>query len=359
MSPVHLSNLDKAAIVLCDYSPQEVEVVLGLLDSSRTNRLRQLVEAYRANPPAGHVSELVLSEFVTLSVDVDDPTLPPVRPNPTPAVDVAPPPESPAVSVTPTAPTAAPEAVPTPVPLRVPQLDIIERARRAHEESDDPLHKIAPANLARVLQQEHPRAIAIALSKMDSWQAAEVMRRLDPQVRQDAFLVMASDDLPENTEVVRRVMQTIVELSSQAQPTDILPEGDERLNHMADVLHLLSPAERAPLLRMLRDGNPVAFAEIDHQLYDFETLLEIPDRSLQRVLAEADLKVLATALHRANPLIAERVLTQLPDRDRAMLQQEISFLDSVKLSQVEAARREIADIVRQHDADGTTSSGQI
>ncbi len=349
MSPVQLSNLDKAAVVLCDYAPQEVEVVLGLLDSPRSHRLRQLVETYRANPPSENVKEEVSAELAALRRDSRDPTPLSAPLSPTTVVQTTLQPEPPAAEVTPA----------VPVPPRSPRMDVIERARRAHEESDDPLHKIAPANLARVLQQEHPRAIAIALSKMDSWQAAEVMRRLDPQTRQDAFLVMASHDLPENTEVVRRVMQTVVELSSQANPSDRLPESDERLSHMADVLHLLSPAERAPLLRALREGNPVAFTEIDHQLYDFDKLLEIPDSALQRVLAEADLKVLATALHRASPLIAERVMTQLPDRDRAMLQQEIEFLDSVKLSRVEAARREIADIVRQHDTGGTTSSGQI
>lgn len=358
MSPVQLSNLDKAAVVLCDYAPQEVEVVLGLLDSPRTHRLRQLVEAYRANPPAECLREEVSAELASLGRDSRNLTPLPAPVSPAPVVEITPQPELAVVAVAPAVPVVA-EPVPAPVRTRVPRLDVIERARRAHEESDDPLHKIAPANLARVLQQEHPRAIAIALSKMDSWQAAEVIRRLSSQTRQDAFLVMASHDLPENTEVVRRVMQTVVELSSQANPSDLLPEGDDRLSHMADVLHLLSPAERAPLLRVLRDGNPLAFSEIDHQLYDFDTLLEIPDSALQRVLAEADLKVLATALHRASPLIAERVMTQLPDRDRAMLQREIEFLDSVKLSQVEAARREIADIVRQHDIGDTTSSGQI
>ena len=126
-------------------------------------------------------------------------------------------------------------------------------------------------------------------------------------------------------------------------------EGESQFQHLAEILHLVDREEKGQLLAALENANPDAFAEIDSRLYDFTDLLKIEDRSLQKILAEIDLKIMATALYGATPTIGECVMGNISERVRTMLQEEIEFLGSVSSAKVDEARREIAEVIRKHD----------
>ena len=234
--------------------------------------------------------------------------------------------------------------------LEGPQFQVRTTSRLADATSKpvDPLHRLSPVNIARVLQHEHPRAIAIALNKMEARQASEVIKRLEPTLCEEVFLLMTKG-LPENSGIVQRVVQTVVDLCAKAEAVESNVDDSSQFEHLADVLQHLDHDQRGLLLHALQSASPDAFAEIESRLYRFEDLLKVPDYSLKAILAESDLKVLATALDRADSLITERVMTQISERVRGMLRQEIEFLGSVTPAQVDAARREIIDIIRQHD----------
>jgi len=155
--------------------------------------------------------------------------------------------------------------------------------------------------------------------------------------------------LPENTGLVQRVVQAVVEMCGKREVDDTVEEGESQFQHLAEILHLVDRDERGELLDALEQQNPDAFAEIDSRLYDFSDLLKIEDRSLQKILSEIDLKVMATALYGANPLISETVMSNISERVRTMLQEEIDFLGSVTSAKVDEARREVADVIRKHD----------
>lgn len=234
--------------------------------------------------------------------------------------------------------------------LEGPQFRVRTTSRLADTTSKpvDPLQSLSPVNIARVLQHEHPRAIAIALNKMEARQASEVIKRLEPTLCEEVFLLMTKG-LPENSGIVQRVVQTVVDLCAKAEAVEPKVDEGSQFEHLADVLQHLDHDQRGLLLHALQSASPDAFAEIESRLYRFEDLLKVPDYSLKAILAECDLKVLATALDHADSLITERVMMQISERVRNMLRQEIEFLGSVTPAQVDAARREIVDIIRQHD----------
>ena len=66
-----ISNMDKAAIVLCSLSPYASETVLGMLNPDRTPRLRELMDIYRGSSELEELREAVLQEFSSLKSDVE------------------------------------------------------------------------------------------------------------------------------------------------------------------------------------------------------------------------------------------------------------------------------------------------
>ncbi len=210
------------------------------------------------------------------------------------------------------------------------------------------LRQIDSTALATALQHEHPRAVAIALRRMESGQAAEVMQRLSPSVRQEAFSLMAQGE-PEHAGLVQRVLQAVVETCATGAARFAGGSSGSPFQHLADVLQAVSRDERRELLATLELSDAPAFAEVESRLYDFSDGLRIEHRSRQKLLAAIDLKVLAIALCGASPAITEAVLGNITERVRSMLHQEVEFAQCVSSKQVEAARREIAEMIREFD----------
>lgn len=213
------------------------------------------------------------------------------------------------------------------------------------------LRQIAPLVLARVLADEHPRAVAIALHHMELRQAIEVLKRLGSEVRRDIFLLMAHRT-PTHSKLVQQVLAAIVEACGQRTDIDLVADTESQIEHLIGILHGVDRTERSQWLAALASTDPEAFNDIDARLYDFADLLTLADVSLERLLAEIDLKVLATALTGASPATYVGVMGNVSQRVRSMLQEEIEFLSGVNAAQVAQARREICDVIRQYDNAG-------
>ena len=107
------------------------------------------------------------------------------------------------------------------------------------------------------------------------------------------------------------------------------------------------------MLGMLENRDPDKAKQLDQFLFEFDDLIKIDERSLQKLLAEAQTNTLAIALVDAHTDIVDRVMASLPQRVQGNLKQEIEFIGTPPRTQAEDARREITDILRKMDKEGT------
>ena len=107
-------------------------------------------------------------------------------------------------------------------------------------------------------------------------------------------------------------------------------------------------------MEALTEQDEELAAQIDDNLYDYADIMKIQDRSVAEAdLTQLELKVVAVALKTAPPEILEKVMKNLSERVRATLIEEMDLLNSVSASKAEQARREIANVIRLQDKDGT------
>jgi flagellar motor switch protein FliG len=97
--------------------------------------------------------------------------------------------------------------------------------------------------------------------------------------------------------------------------------------------------------------------QIKDLLFVFDNLLDVDDRGIQALLREVGSDTLAVALRGAEPEVQEKVLKNMSKRAAEILKDDMEARGPVKLTDVEAAQKEIIVIAQRMAEEGTISLG--
>ena len=86
-------------------------------------------------------------------------------------------------------------------------------------------------------------------------------------------------------------------------------------------------------------------------LWDVD-LTKLTDKDIQTVLKNVETPQWAMALKGASPELKQKILGNMSQRASAMLVEEMDYLGSVRLSEVEQVQQQIVDIVRRLEDAG-------
>jgi flagellar motor switch protein FliG len=157
----------------------------------------------------------------------------------------------------------------------------------------------------------------------------------------------------ENTspEVVRQV-EAILErkLSSVLQSTEFAMAGG--LQPLIDIINHSDRATERLILEGLERRDPVLAEEVRSQMFMFEDIVTLDDRSVQLVLRQVDSKELATALKGVNKDVREKIMSNISERAATNLADEIEMLGPVRLTTVEEAQATVISTIRSLEESG-------
>ncbi len=200
------------------------------------------------------------------------------------------------------------------------------------------------------LQDEHPQTVALVLAHMRADQAAIVLSGMPDDLQADVAHRVA---VMENTspEVVRQV-EAILErkLSSVLQSTDFTVAGG--LQPLIDIINHSDRATERLILEGLERRDPVLAEQVRSQMFMFEDIVTLDDRSVQLVLRQVDSKELATALKGVNKDVREKIMNNISERAAANLADEIEMLGPVRLTTVEEAQATVISTIRSLEESG-------
>ncbi len=329
-----IPNIDKAAIVIYSLPPASADVVLRLLGDEYAGQLRDLIDWYSKSPDLDELMQQVIREFDELQRSLGRGSFQ------TFLSDDREKRAAYQYALTEKVNEEAEEAADEPDPMVL---------------SDDPSETLTNAGisvLAAALANEHPRAIAIILHGLEIEKSAEVLKRLPDDKRRETFVMMAKG-VPTNEAMVTRIRSAVAELCVERGQSGDEPEEDALFKTLAEILHQMERDERNVMMEGLEKLDPDIHHNVDDLLYDFEDLIKIEDRSLQKILSELDQKVLATALQDSPDELMECVMSNMSERMRGMLREEMEFLGKVPKDKLEKSRRDVTDVVRNHDREGS------
>ncbi len=200
------------------------------------------------------------------------------------------------------------------------------------------------------LQDEHPQTVALVLAHMRSDQAAVVLSGMPDDLQADVAHRVA---VMENTspEVVRQV-EAILErkLSSVLQSTDFSAAGG--LQPLIDIINHSDRATERLILEGLERRDPALAEEVRSQMFMFEDIITLDDRSVQLVLRQVDSKELATALKGVKQDVRDKIMSNISERAATNLADEIDMLGPVRLTTVEEAQATIISTIRSLEESG-------
>jgi flagellar motor switch protein FliG len=94
-------------------------------------------------------------------------------------------------------------------------------------------------------------------------------------------------------------------------------------------------------------------------MFTFEELDRLDTRTLQVILQDVDMRLLAVALKTASEKLKKALLSCISKRAAENILEEISFMGPLKLTEIDAAKSQILETVRRLEAEGEISLDEL
>ncbi len=210
-----------------------------------------------------------------------------------------------------------------------------------------------PGQIAAAMEGESAQAIALVLGSLPPKLGTEVLSCLEEEVRLKAVWRMANPgEISPRT--VRRVGEMVckrlVELTSdEVSVTGTFDEAARRetLRKVALVLSGLTKENRDVLLGEIEEHDEDTANTVRALMVTWEDIVKIEDRSLQEVLRKVDAGVLAKALYGADPIIAEKIRSNISERASEMVDEETSLMAEPRKKEIMDAKEDVVKPLRE------------
>jgi flagellar motor switch protein FliG len=207
-----------------------------------------------------------------------------------------------------------------------------------------------PRQVLSYLQDEHPQTTALILAHLPAGSASQILSGLAPDQQTDVAHRIANMDRT-SPEIIREVETTLErKLSSVLQPSDLSTVGG--LQPLVDIISRTDRTTERLILEGLERRSPELADQVRSQMFMFEDLVALEDQAVQLMLRQVEGGDLATALKGVRADVREKIMSNMSERARENLSDEIDMLGSIRLRTVEEAQAKILQSVRTLEASG-------
>lgn len=208
--------------------------------------------------------------------------------------------------------------------------------------------------IADLIRNEHPQIIATILIHLDSEQAAEVVKFLAAEKRDEVMLRMCTIDAvkPEAISQLGEVIEK--QLAGQKLGKAASIGG---IKNVADVINFLDGSIESEIMDKIKEWDPELYEKIRDKMFVFENLLEMDDRSLQTLLRDVTSEQLLLALKGTTDPVKEKVFQNMSKRAADLLKDDLSAKGPVKVVEVEHAQKAVINLARRLSEEGKISLG--
>lgn len=205
------------------------------------------------------------------------------------------------------------------------------------------LNFMEPQSVFDLIREEHPQIIATILVHLKRNQAADVLGKFDDRERNDIMLRIATFGgvqpaaLQELTEVLNNLLHG--QNLKRSKMGGVRPA--------AEILNLMKSHQEEAAIEAVREFDGELAQKIIDEMFLFENLVEVEDRSIQRLLQEIESETLIIALKGADEPLRMKFFRNMSRRQAELMTDDLASRGPVRLSQVEAEQKTILNVVRR------------
>ncbi len=218
----------------------------------------------------------------------------------------------------------------------------VSRKRPGRDQCFDFLIDIVPELRAELLQDEHPRNVAMVLAKLPPAVAAETLANLDANTRVSVLRRLCRTEDYSSNESMKHADQLKLKLNRKLKQDQSKADGFQRA---VELLSCASVEERESLLTFIGQDDPELAKALANSVFEFVDLTEMPDREIKVLLRESDVSVWAPALKFASHAIRMKLIKNMAKRPAELLSNEIARISSLDRLVAQKAQLQVVQLV--------------
>ncbi|HEX4844324.1 MAG TPA: flagellar motor switch protein FliG [Limnobacter sp.] len=210
------------------------------------------------------------------------------------------------------------------------------------------------SSVAELIKNEHPQIIATILVHLERDHAAAILNEFPERVRKDVTIRISTlDGVQPNA--LRELNEVLSKALAGGEKVKKSTLGGTKT--AAEILNYVGTANEQAVLESIREYDDQLAQKIQDEMFVFDNLMELDNRSLQLTLREVDNAVLVIALKGAPESFKDRIFENMSSRAADAVRDELLNKGPVRISDVDAAQKEILRIVRRMADDGLIALG--
>jgi len=219
------------------------------------------------------------------------------------------------------------------------------------------LRALDPPQIVTLIGGEHPQTIALVLSFLDPVPAAAIIKHLTPQ-QQGEVAERVSTMERMNPALVASVAQVLERKIASLFGTDLSRPGG--VDVVVQLLTCVDRSTERSILGSMEASDPELADEIRRRMFLFEDLRLVDDRSIQRIIRDADQADLVLALKASSDDMAQVFFRNMSTRMADVIREDLGYLGPTRLRDVEAAQQRLVALARRLEEAGeiVLSAGQ-
>jgi len=222
---------------------------------------------------------------------------------------------------------------------------LIDRILQGNESAGiESLKWMDAATVAEMIRNEHPQIIATIMVHLDRDHASETLNLLPERLRNDVMVRIATLEGVQPM-AMRELNEVLTQLLSGGEVGKKSSLGG--IKTAADILNYMGGAIEASVLANIREHDADLAQKIQDQMFTFDNVLELDDRSVQMLLREVQSETLIIALKGTTEDLKNKIFKNMSTRAAEALKEDLDSKGPVRLSEVEAEQKEILKIVRK------------
>ena len=212
------------------------------------------------------------------------------------------------------------------------------------------MRKMDPSQIISFIKDEHPQIIAVVLAYLPADLASNVLASMQEEVQGTVAerIGMMGRVNPDAVRLVESILQR--KMSNVLVATESSYIGG--IDPLIGIIQRTDRQTEKILLEAIEERDPKLAETIRANLFLFEDIAKIDDRSLQVVLREVSPQDLSMSLKGVSEDVHEKVLGNLSRRAAQMLEEELELMGRVRRSSVEEAQGKIIAVIRRLEDKG-------
>ncbi|MFD0711269.1 flagellar motor switch protein FliG [Paenibacillus sp. GCM10027626] len=209
--------------------------------------------------------------------------------------------------------------------------------------------KADASQILNFIQNENTQTIALVLSYLQAEQSAQILSSLSQEKQAEVARRIALMDST-SPEVISQVERILEQKLSATVTQDYTSAGG-----IESIVHILNGVDRGTertILDALEIQDPELAEEIKKRMFVFEDIVNIDNRSIQRIIRDIENADLQLALKVASEEVREAIFRNMSKRMAETFKEEMEYMGPVRLRDVEEAQTRIVATIRRLEESG-------